>query len=135
MFSFLLELYSNYHTYLPNFLEVVIFFFVHLFNTHVMLLFLMQVINFIIMNCFSFLIISLHMLYHGYDVLGLLLQHIHFCHNLLQGTTTRIRSCKKAKTFISTILDFFLKGPPNTTTKTSIFKLENSNKNYPKQHA
>jgi hypothetical protein len=63
----------------------------------------------------------------GYDVLGLLLQHIHFCHNLLQGSTTT--SCKKAKTFISTVLELKKQGPPNTTTKTSIFKLRNSTKN------
>jgi hypothetical protein len=69
------------------------------------MIFLMQVINFIVMNCFSFLRISLHMPCHGYDVLGLLLQHIHFCHNLLQGSTTRTRSSRKAKTFISTIVE------------------------------
>lgn len=72
---------------------------------------------------------------HGYDVLGLLLQNIHFFHNLLQGSTTRTRSWRKTKTFISTILDFFKKGPPNTSRKTIILKLETSTKNYPKQQA
>lgn len=77
------------------------------------MLFLMQVINFIVMNCFAFLRINLHMPCHGYDVLGLLLQHIHFCHNLLQWSTTKTRSCRKAKTFISTILE--LKNKDNKT--------------------
>jgi hypothetical protein len=69
------------------------------------------------------------MLCHGYDVLGLLLQYIHFRHNLLRGSTTTTTSCRKAKTFISTILELKKQGPPNTIAKTSIFKLENSTKN------